>query len=78
MEVSSPGLDRPLKTIRDFERNKGKLVKVSTREKIEEENIFKGRITNVEGGRITLSVVDKEIVIPFDRISKARLEIELK
>ena len=78
LEVSSPGLDRPLKALRDFERNKGKLVKIITRVKIEEQNIFKGRITGVVGGNITLSFDDKEIEIPFDQISKARLEIELK
>ena len=78
LEVSSPGLDRPLKTMRDFERNTGKLVRIITRTRIQEQNIFKGRITGVVGGNITLSFDDKEIEIPFDQISKARLEIELK
>ncbi len=78
LEVSSPGLDRPLKSLRDFERSIGKLVRIITSVKIEQQNIFTGRITGVGGGNITLSVNDKEIEIPFDQISKARLEIELK
>lgn len=78
LEVSSPGLDRPLKQLRDFERSKGKLVRIITREMIEKQNIFRGRITRVEGDAITLFFDDKEIEIPFEQISKARLEIELK
>jgi ribosome maturation factor RimP len=78
LEVSSPGLDRPLKELKDFQRSTGKLVRIITRAMIQEQNIFKGRITGVAGGNITLSFDDKEIEIPFDQISKARLEIELK
>jgi len=78
LEVSSPGLDRPLKKLRDFERSTGKLVRIITREMIEKQNIFRGRITKVEGDAITLLFDDKEIAIPFGQISKARLEIELK
>ncbi|MDH4232939.1 MAG: ribosome maturation factor RimP, partial [Nitrospirota bacterium] len=73
LEVSSPGLDRPLKQLRDFERSKGKLVRIITREMIEKQNIFRGRITRVEGDAITLFFDDKEIEIPFEQISKARL-----
>lgn len=78
LEVSSPGLDRPLKKLKDFERSVGKLVRIITREMIEKQNIFRGRITRVEGDAITLLFDDKEIEIPFEQISKARLEIELK
>ena len=78
LEVSSPGLDRPLKKLRDFERSTGKLVRIITREMIEKQNIFRGRITRVGGDAITLLIADKEIEIPFEQISKARLEIELK
>jgi len=78
LEVSSPGLDRPLRKMKDFERSVGKLVRIITREMIEKQNIFRGRITRVEGDTITLFYNDKEIDIPFDQVSKARLEIELK
>jgi ribosome maturation factor RimP len=78
LEVSSPGLDRPLKALKDFQRSIGKLVRIITKARIEEQNVFTGRLARVEGENITLSFDDKEIEIPFDQISKARLEIELK
>jgi len=78
LEVSSPGLDRPLRALKDFQRSIGKLVRIITKSRIEEQNVFTGRLTRVEAENITLSFNDKEIEIPFDQISKARLEIELK
>jgi ribosome maturation factor RimP len=78
LEVSSPGLDRPLKGMKDFERSIGKLVRIVTRTKIDEQYVFTGRIARVEGENIILSFDDKEMEIPFDQISRARLEIELK
>ena len=79
IEVSSPGLDRPLKDINDFIRSKGKLVKITTREKIEDQNFIIGRVLEVENDNIRLSIDNKtEIYVPFAQISKARLEIEIK
>jgi ribosome maturation factor RimP len=77
LEISSPGLDRPLKGIRDFEKNKGKLARIITKEKIENQNFFIGRIIKVESDLIKLLVNDREIDIPFEKISKAKLEVEL-
>jgi ribosome maturation factor RimP len=79
LEVSSPGLDRPLKDINDFVRSKGKLVKITTSEKIGNQNLFTGRVLEVEDDNIRLSI-DKhtEIYVPLARILKARLEIEIK
>jgi ribosome maturation factor RimP len=79
LEVSSPGLDRPLKTIADFAMSAGKLARVITGEKIEGQNFFSGRITEVDGSNIRLILEhNREVIIPFDQISKARLEIEIK
>ena len=79
IEVSSPGLDRPLKEINDFIRSKGKLVKITTIEKIGDQNVFTGRVQEVENDNIRLSIDNKtEIYVPFAQISKARLEIEIK
>lgn len=77
LEVSSPGLDRPLRNLNDFEKYKGKCARIVTTEKIENRNFFIGRIERVENGFITLSVDNRPVIIPFDKISKARLEIEL-
>lgn len=80
LEVSSPGLDRPLKNLNDFKRNIGKLVRIVTKENINNQSFFLGRLKGVHGDSIQLSVLDggKEISVYFDKISKARLEIELK
>lgn len=77
LEVTSPGMDRPLRGIHDFEKNKGRLVRIITSEKVENQNFFVGRIAGVSGDTITLRVNDREINIPFHIITKARLEIEL-
>lgn len=77
LEVTSPGLDRPLRGIHDFEKNKGRLVRIITAEKVENQNFFIGRIINLTGDTITLRVNDRETNIPFHFITKARLEIEL-
>jgi ribosome maturation factor RimP len=79
LEVSSPGLDRPLKKIKHFEQSKGKLAKVVLKQKVDGEHVHIGRIMEIRGGVITLKTKEeKEILVPFDIISRARLEIELK
>lgn len=80
LEVSSPGLDRPLVQQKDFEKNVGKLTRVVTKEKIENQTFFIGRIIDVGENWIRLSIESKtgkkDFFIPLDKISKARLEIE--
>jgi ribosome maturation factor RimP len=80
LEVSSPGLDRPLKNPSDFRKSIGKLVRIVTKESIDNRSFFVGRLRGVNGDALRLSVSDsgEEIIIPFDVISRARLEIELK
>ncbi len=77
LEVSSPGLDRPLRNMKDFQENSGKLARVITMEKIENQNFFIGRIKEVAHNLVTLAVNNREIAIPFEKISKAKLEVEL-
>jgi ribosome maturation factor RimP len=79
LEVSSPGLDRPLKRLKDFEMSIGKLARVVTKERIGDQTFHVGRIAAVENGNVRLVVREnEEVSIPFAQISKARLEIELK
>lgn len=77
LEVSSPGLDRPLKSLKDFEKNKGKLARIVTMEKIGNQNFIIGRIGGITNGAIMLFVNDRPVEVPFEKITKARLEIEL-
>jgi ribosome maturation factor RimP len=77
LEVSSPGLDRPLRELKDFEKNMGKLARIITVEKIEDQNLFIGRISRTNNKSLRLLVNDREIDIPFEKILRARLEVEL-
>jgi ribosome maturation factor RimP len=77
LEVSSPGLDRPLKALRDFEASVGKLARVITNEAIGKQTFFIGRIMSIKGSMIRLRLEnEEEIEIPYENVSKARLEIE--
>jgi len=76
LEVSSPGLDRPLKSIDDFQRFAGRKAKVTTKEPIEGNQVFIGRINKVEDELIIMEVGQQELSIPFFEVAKARLEVE--
>ncbi len=77
LEVSSPGLDRPLRGLKDFESSVGKLARVITRDPVEKKTFFVGRIMEVRGNMIRLLIENNdEIEIPYEKVSKARLEIE--
>ncbi len=82
LEVSSPGMDRPIRDMKDFEGCIGKLVRIITKEKIENQTFFIGRLTETGTDWIRLLLEDRKIpkhlFIPFEVISKARLEIEIK
>lgn len=76
LEVSSPGLDRPLKSMADFQRFVGRKAKIKTAEPIGGERVFVGRIQQTSGDTIILEIGGTELRIPFEQVSKARLEVE--
>ena len=76
LEVSSPGLNRPLKSMAEFERFVGRLAKIKTTEPIAGEHVFIGKINKAEGESIVLMVGTKEVTILFSQVAKARLEVE--
>lgn len=76
LEVSSPGLDRPLKKARDFERNIGQKVTVSIRSLAENIDVCTGRIDSVNDQTVTLYIENGKREIQLDDIIKARLVIE--
>ena len=77
LEVTSPGLDRPLKSIAEFERFVGRKAKIKTIDPIAGEHVFIGKINRTEGESIVLEVGTKEVTILFSQVAKARLEVEL-
>lgn len=78
LEVSSPGLDRPLKAPKDFKRFAGKKVRVVTLEPIDKQTFFVGEIAVADDNEIVLLLPkNKRLTIPYNTISKARLEVEV-
>jgi ribosome maturation factor RimP len=76
LEVSSPGLDRPLRGEADYRRFTGRLAKIVTRDPIDRQSHFAGRLAGVEDGVVLLAEGRKTHRVPLDRISRARLEVE--
>lgn len=78
LEVSSPGLDRPLTRDRDFVRFAGQAARVSTREALQGRRNFRGRLVGMRDGAVLLDLPDGErVLIPRDAILRARLEPDL-
>lgn len=89
LEVSSPGLDRKLSNAADFARFQGSLVKLSTREPVNGNRHFEGRLTRFENDSLTLdlgAVASRkkqkqqgsgELTIAFQNVEKANLVPEI-
>jgi ribosome maturation factor RimP len=73
LEVSSPGLDRPLKKLEDFERFAGREATLKLKLPREGRRRFEGRLLGVEDGRIILDVEGQRQHLEFDEIDRARL-----
>ncbi|MCG6856691.1 MAG: ribosome maturation factor RimP [Salaquimonas sp.] len=82
LEVSSPGIDRPLVRHSDFVSWSGHKAKIETRALVDGRKRFKGRIGAVDAKNVTLDRVDagpdedKEFVVPLAEIAEARLVID--
>ncbi|HUJ88742.1 MAG TPA: ribosome maturation factor RimP, partial [Syntrophorhabdales bacterium] len=77
LEVSSPGLTRPLKKKKDFERYRGKHCKIITSSLLESRNEFRGEIAEVTEEGVEIRAKMGIHTIPFCAIKKAHLEFEL-
>jgi ribosome maturation factor RimP len=73
LEVSSPGLDRPLRKVEDFRRYSGEVVKVKTTMAFEGQRNFKGRLLDIENDQVVIECEDKKVCLPIAAINKARL-----
>jgi ribosome maturation factor RimP len=78
LEVSSPGLDRPLRTDEDYRRFAGRLAKLSSYEPLDGRRHWTGRIVSCEGGVVTLDLEKGQGVarVPLSKVSHGRLEVE--
>lgn len=73
LEVSSPGIDRPLTRLSDFERWKGYVAKLETDEIIGGRKRFKGEIVGVSGDDVVIRLEDGEARAPFSALIDAKL-----
>ena len=76
LEVSSPGLERPLKKERDFIRFSGRMARIKLREKRNDQRVFIGKLQGMENEEVLLDVDGRiESFLPAD-IARARLILE--
>ncbi|AXP41837.1 TPA: ribosome maturation factor RimP [Haemophilus influenzae 10810] len=73
LEVSSPGLDRPLFTLPQFERYIGQDIAVHLRIPVMERRKWQGKLERIEKDMITLIVDDQEQILVFGNIQKANI-----
>jgi len=77
LEVSSPGLNRPLKKESDFARFVGKKAKIRTRHPVgDSRRNFSGTLVAVAGGKVKIDVGDQVCEVPVDDVEKANLVYE--
>ena len=73
LEVSSPGIDRPLTRLKDFENFEGYEAKVETSELIDGRRRFKGTLAGVEEDEVLITISEGTIGLKFDWLSDAKL-----
>ena len=85
LEVSSPGLDRPLRTKEEYKRFQNHLVKITTFQAVQRQKKFLGYLQGITDettetpSLVTIRTLDgeEEIQIPYEMIASARLEVEI-
>jgi len=73
LEVSSPGIDRPLTRPEDFTRFAGFEAKLETRAPIDGRKRFRGRLIGLEGDRVRIATLEGESLLPLQELQRAKL-----
>jgi len=73
LEVSSPGIDRPLTRPADFDRFAGFEAKLETRAPIDGRKRFRGRLLGLDGDRVRIVTPEGESLLPLNELQKAKL-----
>lgn len=76
LEVSSPGIERPLKKEKDYLRFLGSKIMIKTFEAINGEKTFVGNLKEFKEGIVTLNVNEKDINISLDKVASANLTVD--
>lgn len=79
LEVSSPGVERPLKKEKDIEKAVGKNIHVKLYEPIEGEKAFEGELLHFDGNELQIKIKvktkSKTVTIPYDKVASTRLAV---
>jgi len=73
LEVSSPGMDRPLRRVKDFQRFTGSKVKLKTVMPLDGQRNFSGRLLEADEESLTIETDTEEITLPMSALEKARI-----
>jgi ribosome maturation factor RimP len=77
LEVSSPGLDRPLTRAGDYERFAGRSAKLVMKQPVDGQGYFKGTLRGMEDGNVLIEAEDHRMHrVPLDLITRANLEVD--
>ncbi|MBM7854435.1 ribosome maturation factor RimP [Desulfohalotomaculum tongense] len=76
LEVSSPGIERPLKKDADFERFSGRLISVNTYAPVNGKKNFTGKLLGLSQSGVKVEVDGEQVDIPKDKIASAKLAVE--
>lgn len=79
LEVSSPGLDRPLMTAADYQRHQGRRVRITLTDTLDGRRNLEGRLAGFLDGNVRLEVTDKGVIeLDPERIARAKLVVDFK
>ncbi len=76
LEVSSPGIERPLNKPEDFVKFRGYKIRASTFSPVEGQKEFVGELEGVEDNILSINVKGKKVTLPFGTVAKVRLEAD--
>lgn len=77
LEVSSPGLDRPLRGFEDYGRFAGRFAKIVVREPVDNQKAFEGHLRGIDGDDVLLEAPNRRMHrLPYRLITRGRLEVE--
>jgi len=76
LEVSSPGIERPLQKKEDYDKYKGQLIKIKTYAPFEGKKEFVGILQDLLGEQVILEINKAELKIPLEKVASANLTIE--
>lgn len=78
LEVSSPGLDRPLRADADFRRFAGRRAEITTYAPVDGQRRFRGLLLGVVGDAVVLQLQERQVQVPKSEIAQARLVVEME